>query len=84
LLDNVPVACDCRNWVRPWADGADFLWLTEAQAVLEVARIVYDDKGLAVEAVINVFPSQQWRLWYEWNASDRTEREIWATCPGTQ
>jgi GntR family transcriptional regulator len=55
---------------QPRAEEAEFLRLTEAQAVLEVARIVYDDEGQAVEAVLNVFPSQQWRLSYEWNASD--------------
>jgi GntR family transcriptional regulator len=55
---------------QPREEEAEFLRLTEAQAVLEVARIVYDDEGQAVEAVLNVFPSQQWRLSYEWNASD--------------
>lgn len=55
---------------QPRAQEAEFLQLTEAQAVLEAARIVYDDEGQAVEAVLNVLPSQQWRLSYEWNASD--------------
>lgn len=55
---------------QPREEEAEFLELTEAQAVLEVARIVYDDEGQPVEAVMNVFPSQQWRLSYEWDASD--------------
>jgi GntR family transcriptional regulator len=36
--------------------------------VLEVARTVYDTDDTLIEAVINVFPSQQWRLTYEWSA----------------
>lgn len=52
---------------RPRANEAEFLGLTEAQHVLEVARIAYAG-DLPVEAVINVFPSQQWRLAYEWTA----------------
>lgn len=52
---------------RPRSDEAEFLGLTEAQHVLEVARIAYAG-DLPVETVINVFPSQQWRLSYEWPA----------------
>jgi GntR family transcriptional regulator len=33
--------------------------------VLEVTRIAYTKDDLPVETVINVFPSQQWRLSYE-------------------
>ena len=55
---------------QPRAEEAEFLRLTEAQAVLEAARIVSDDGGQAVEAVMNVFSSQEWLPSYEWNASD--------------
>jgi GntR family transcriptional regulator len=53
---------------QPRAEEAAFLGLTEAQYVLEVARIAYTENDLPIEAVINVFPSQQWRLSYEWPA----------------
>lgn len=53
---------------QPRAEEASFLLLTEAQLVLEVARTVYDTSDTLIEAVINVFPSQQWRLSYEWSA----------------
>jgi GntR family transcriptional regulator len=53
---------------QPRAGESDFLRLTEAQPVLEVARMAFDAENQPVEAVINVFPSQQWRLSYEWSA----------------
>lgn len=53
---------------QPQKEEAEFLGLTEAQAVLEVARTVYAADDTPLEAVINVFPSQQWRLSYEWSA----------------
>jgi len=53
---------------QPRREEAAFLRLTEAQPVLVVARTVYDAADRPVEAVINVFPSQQWRLSYEWSA----------------
>jgi GntR family transcriptional regulator len=53
---------------QPRASESDFLRLTEAQPVLEVARTAFDAENQPVEAVINVFPSQQWRLSYEWSA----------------
>lgn len=53
---------------HPSAGEAEFLQLTEAQQVLEVTRIAYTADDRAVETVINVFPSQQWRLSYEWTA----------------
>ena len=40
----------------------------DSQHVLEVARIAYTEDDMPVETVINVFPSQQWRLSYEWAA----------------
>lgn len=52
----------------PRPDEATFLGLTEAQHVLKVTRIAYTKDDLPVETVINVFPSQQWRLSYEWAA----------------
>ena len=48
--------------------STEFLGLTEAQYVLEVARIAYAENDAPLETVINVFPSQQWRLSYEWPA----------------
>jgi GntR family transcriptional regulator len=53
---------------QPRPDEAAFLGLTEAQHMLEVTRIAYASDDLPVETVINVFPSQQWRLSYEWAA----------------
>jgi GntR family transcriptional regulator len=53
---------------QPRAEEAAFLGLTEAQHVLEVDRIAYTKDDRPVETVINVFPSQQWRLSYEWPA----------------
>ena len=53
---------------QPRADEAAFLGLTDAQHVLEVARIAYTEDDTPVETAINVFPSQQWRLTYEWAA----------------
>jgi GntR family transcriptional regulator len=53
---------------QPRAEEAAFLGLTEAQYVLEVARVAYKKDDMPIEAVINVFPSQQWRLSYEWSA----------------
>ena len=53
---------------QPRAAEAAFLALTDAQYVLEVTRIAYTDDGRPVETVVNVFPSQQWRLSYEWEA----------------
>jgi GntR family transcriptional regulator len=53
---------------HPSFEEAEFLNLTEAQQVLEVARIAYSVDDLAIETVINIFPSQQWRLSYEWTA----------------
>lgn len=54
---------------RPRADEASFLKLTEAQQVLVVVRVAYDAEGTPLEAVFNVFPSQQWRLSYEWTVA---------------
>lgn len=53
---------------HPSEEEAEFLKLTEAQQVLEVARIAYTADDLAAETVFNIFPSQQWRLSYEWTA----------------
>ena len=52
----------------PRPEEAAFLGLTEAQYVLEVARIAYTKDDMPIETVTNVFPSQQWRLSYEWTA----------------
>ncbi|TDE13048.1 GntR family transcriptional regulator [Jiangella asiatica] len=52
---------------RAHPNEAGFLGLTDAQQVLEVARVVFAGEQ-PVETVVNVFPAQQWRLSYEWNA----------------
>lgn len=51
---------------RPTDEEADFLHISSAQYVLEVVRFAYDRIGKPLEVVINVFPSQLWRLTYEW------------------
>ncbi len=53
---------------RPRQDEASFLQLTDAQQVLVVVRVAYGADGTPLETVFNVFPSQQWRLSYEWTA----------------
>ncbi|WP_248965424.1 GntR family transcriptional regulator [Sphaerisporangium perillae] len=53
---------------HPTPEEAEFLNLTEAQQILEVTRIAYTAEDTPAETVINVFPSQQWRLSYEWTA----------------
>ncbi|WP_405086426.1 GntR family transcriptional regulator [Microbispora sp. NBC_01389] len=53
---------------HPSEEEAEFLKLTEAQQVLEVTRIAYTTEDVAAESVFNIFPSQQWRLSYEWTA----------------
>ncbi|MGW5261536.1 UTRA domain-containing protein [Microbispora sp. NPDC004025] len=53
---------------HPSVEEAEFLKLTEAQQVLEVTRIAYTTEDIAAETVFNIFPSQQWRLSYEWTA----------------
>ena len=57
-----------RSGPQPRNGEAKFLGLTDAQYVLEVARIAYAEDDMPIEAVINLFPSQQWRLSYEWPA----------------
>ncbi|MEV7005926.1 UTRA domain-containing protein [Streptosporangium sp. NPDC051022] len=54
---------------HPTEEEAGFLRLTDTQHVLEVVRIAYAANNVAAETVTNVFPSQQWRLSYEWTAS---------------
>jgi len=53
---------------HPTSEEAEFLQLTETQQVLEVTRIAYTADNVAAETVINVFPSQHWKLSYEWAA----------------
>jgi GntR family transcriptional regulator len=55
---------------RPTEEEARFLRISQAQHVLEVTRLAYDRVGRVVEATVNVFPSQLWRLSYEWSADD--------------
>lgn len=55
---------------RPNEEEADFLRISESQHVLEVTRLAYDRVGRVLEVTVNVFPSQLWRLSYEWSASD--------------
>jgi GntR family transcriptional regulator len=53
---------------RPSPDEGEFLRIPQAHHVLEVVRFAYDRLGRPLEGVINVFPSQLWRLTYEWTA----------------
>ena len=55
---------------RPSDEEAAFLRISPAQHVLEVTRLAYDRVGRVLEVTVNVFPSQLWRLSYEWSADD--------------
>jgi GntR family transcriptional regulator len=55
---------------RPSEEEASFLRISPAQHVLEVTRSAYDQVGRVLEVTVNVFPSQLWRLAYEWSADD--------------
>lgn len=55
---------------RPDEEEAGFLRISPTQHVLEVTRLAYDRLGRVLEATVNVFPSQLWRLSYEWSAED--------------
>lgn len=55
---------------RPNEEEADFLQLSPAQYVLEVTRFALNRTAQPLEMVINVFPSQMWKLAYEWVAEE--------------
>jgi GntR family transcriptional regulator len=55
---------------RPTREESDFLRISPSQHVLEVTRLAYDPVGRVLEVTVNVFPSQLWRLSYEWSAQD--------------
>lgn len=55
---------------RPTPEEVDFLHISSGQHVLEVVRLAFDRLGRAIEVVVNVFPSQPWKLTYEWAAED--------------
>jgi GntR family transcriptional regulator len=55
---------------RPSEEEADFLRISPAQHVLEVTRLAYDRVGRVLEVTVNAFPSQLWRLSYEWSVED--------------
>ncbi len=55
---------------RPTEEEADFLLISSAQHVLEVTRFALDRVGKPLEIVLNVFPSQLWKLTYEWTAEE--------------
>ena len=55
---------------RPSEEEAKFLRISPAQHILEVTRLAYDHVGRVLEVTVNVFPSQLWRLSYEWSADD--------------
>jgi GntR family transcriptional regulator len=55
---------------RPTDEEAEFLKLSSAQYVLEVTRFALDRAAQPLEVVINVFPSQMWKLTYEWTAEE--------------
>lgn len=55
---------------RPSKEEAQFLRISSSQHVLEVTRLACDRVGRVLEVTVNVFPSQLWRLSYEWSADD--------------
>ncbi len=55
---------------RPSKEEGDFLRISPTQHVLEVTRLACDRVGRVLEVTVNVFPSQLWRLSYEWSAGD--------------
>ena len=55
---------------RPDEEEAQFLRISRTQHVLEVTRLAFDRKGRVLEVTVNVFPSNLWRLSYEWAADD--------------
>ena len=54
----------------PDEEEAQFLRISRTQHVLEVTRLAFDRKGRVLEVTVNVFPSNLWRLSYEWAADD--------------
>ena len=55
---------------RPTREESDFLRISPSQHVLEVTRLAYDPVGRVLKVTVNVFPSQLWRLSYEWSTED--------------
>ncbi|SNR97204.1 transcriptional regulator, GntR family [Haloechinothrix alba] len=55
---------------RPTEEEADFFSISPAYHVLEVVRFALDHTGRPLDVVVNVFPSQLWRLTYEWSAEE--------------
>ncbi|WP_026412616.1 GntR family transcriptional regulator [Actinomadura oligospora] len=55
---------------RPTEEEADFLKIGKSQHVLEVVRFAFDRVGRPLDVVINVFPTQLWKLTYEWAAEE--------------
>jgi GntR family transcriptional regulator len=55
---------------RPDEEEAQFLRISRTQHVLEVTRLAFDRAGRVLEVTVNVFPSNLWRLSYEWAADD--------------
>jgi GntR family transcriptional regulator len=55
---------------RPTEEESDFLRIGRSQHVLEVVRFAFDRVGKPLDLVVNVFPSQLWKLTYEWAAEE--------------
>ncbi|MGH3947530.1 MAG: GntR family transcriptional regulator [Pseudonocardiaceae bacterium] len=55
---------------RPTDEEIDFLKISSGQHVLEIVRFAFDRVGRPLEVVVNVFPSQLWKLTYEWSAEE--------------
>ena len=55
---------------RPDEEETRFLRISRSQYVLEVTRLAFDRTGRVLEVTVNVFPSNLWRLSYEWAADD--------------
>ena len=55
---------------RPNDEETQFLRISRTQHVLEVTRLACDQAGRILEVTVNVFPSNLWKLSYEWAADE--------------
>ena len=55
---------------RPDEEEAQFLRISRTQHVIEVTRLACDQAGRTLEVTVNVFPSNLWKLSYEWAADE--------------
>ena len=55
---------------RPDNEEAQFLRISRTQHVIGVTRLACDQAGRILEVTVNVFPSNLWKLSYEWAADE--------------